>query len=65
MQAAAFAQAQIRTIGNAIRKLSSELYTKDVHFIMELVQVGVIGRRGQLLQAGTLCPAGKVKTGLA
>lgn len=40
IQAAAFAQAQIRTIGNAIRKLSSELYTKDVHFIMELVQVG-------------------------
>jgi hypothetical protein len=39
MQAAAFARAQIRTIGNAIKKLSSELYTKDVHFIMELVQV--------------------------
>lgn len=38
-QAAAFAKAQIRTIGNAIKKLSSELYTKDVHFIMELVQV--------------------------
>lgn len=39
VQAAAFAKAQIRTIGNAIKKLSSELYTKDVHFIMELVQV--------------------------
>jgi hypothetical protein len=39
LQAAAFAKAQIRTIGNAIKKLSSELYTKDVHFIMELVQV--------------------------
>jgi hypothetical protein len=39
LQAAAFARAQIRTIGNAIKKLSSELYTKDVHFIMELVQV--------------------------
>jgi hypothetical protein len=62
MQAAAFARAQIRTIGNAIRKLSSELYTKDVHFIMELVQVGVVlvqvgaqeGGAEGLLQVGYL-----------
>lgn len=37
-------EAQNKTLGNAIKRLSAELYSKDVQFTMELIQVGAGGR---------------------
>jgi hypothetical protein len=38
-QAAAAFAANNETMGNALEKLSEELYSSDVHFVLELVQV--------------------------
>lgn len=54
MQAAAFAQAQIKTIGNAVRKLSQELYSRQIHFVLELVQVSSVEALSGLRGVGTL-----------
>lgn len=39
-QAAEVFLANNETLGNALEKLSEELYSSDVHFVLELVQVG-------------------------
>jgi hypothetical protein len=39
LQAAAAFAANNETMGNALEKLSEELYSSDVHFVLELVQV--------------------------
>jgi hypothetical protein len=41
LQAAAAFAANNETMGNALEKLSEELYSSDVHFVLELVQVGM------------------------
>jgi hypothetical protein len=30
-------------MGRALQRLSAELYDRDTHFVLELVQVGVVG----------------------
>ncbi len=37
-------QVQNARMGRALARLSQELYSKDTHFVMELVQVGCKGR---------------------
>lgn len=48
MQVAAAFLANNKTLGNALEKLSEELYSSDVHFVLELVQVGTGSQAGSI-----------------
>jgi hypothetical protein len=51
LQAAEAFLANNETLGNALEKLSEELYSSDVHFVLELVQVGTGSQAGSIISA--------------